>query len=34
MITFIVGCCIGYVIGYGIGLFINELDRKISNGGR
>ncbi len=34
MLTFIIGACIGYVIGYGFGLLINELDRKISNGGR
>ena len=34
MIMFILGICFGFVIGYGLGLFINEWDRRIKNGGR
>jgi len=34
MITFLCGFGLGLVIGYGLGLFIDKLDKEIKNGGR
>jgi NhaP-type Na+/H+ or K+/H+ antiporter len=34
MTTFILGIMLGFVIGYGLGLFIDRLDNRIKNGGR
>lgn len=34
MTTFLFGLMIGFVIGYGMGLFIDKLDKRIKNGGR
>jgi len=29
-----VGLMIGFVVGYGLGLFIDKIDKRIKNGGR
>lgn len=34
MISFIFGICLGFMVGYGLGLFIDRLDKRIKNGGR
>jgi len=34
MLTFILGLAIGFSSGYGLGLFIDKLDKRIKNGGR
>ena len=34
MIKFVFGLMLGFTIGYPFGLFINQLDRRIKNGGR
>ena len=31
---FILGLAAGFVVGYGIGLFMGEWDKRIKNGGR
>ncbi len=32
MTSFLFGIMIGFVIGYGLGLFIDKLDKRIKNG--
>jgi len=32
--VFMMGICIGFVIGYPFGLFINKLDKRYKDGGR
>ena len=34
MLMFTFGLSLGLVIGYGLGLFIDKLDKRIKNGGR
>jgi len=34
MTMFLFGLAIGLVIGYGLGLFIDDLDKRIKNGRR
>jgi len=34
MIGFLFGLVIGFSVGYPMGLFINEWDKRIKNGGR
>jgi len=31
MVTFLLGVMCGFALGYGLGLFIDELDRTIKN---
>ena len=31
---FILGLAIGFIVGYGLGLFIDKWDKRIKNGGR
>jgi NhaP-type Na+/H+ or K+/H+ antiporter len=32
MTSFFLGLCLGFVVGYGLGLFIDKLDQGIKNG--
>lgn len=34
MFMFILGLAVGFVAGYGLGLFVDEWDKRIKNGGR
>jgi NhaP-type Na+/H+ or K+/H+ antiporter len=34
MTMFLLGLMLGFVIGYGVGLFIDKIDKRIKNGGR
>jgi NhaP-type Na+/H+ or K+/H+ antiporter len=34
MTAFLFGLAIGFVVGYGLGLFIDNLDKRIKNGRR
>lgn len=34
MFMFILGLAIGFIVGYGLGLFIDKWDKRIKNGGR
>jgi NhaP-type Na+/H+ or K+/H+ antiporter len=34
MFMFLLGVGLGFVVGYGMGLFIDKLDKKIKNDGR
>lgn len=34
MTGFLLGICIGFAIGYGLGLFVDKLDKRIKNVGR
>jgi hypothetical protein len=34
MTTFLLGLMLGFTIGYGLGLFIDKIDKRIKNGGR
>jgi len=34
MTMFLLGLMLGLVIGYGLGLFIDKIDKRIKNGGR
>jgi NhaP-type Na+/H+ or K+/H+ antiporter len=31
MTSFIIGLCIGFIVGYALGLFIDKLDKKVKN---
>jgi capsular polysaccharide biosynthesis protein len=32
MTTFLLGLCLGFSVGYGLGLFIDKLDKRIKDG--
>ena len=32
MTGFILGLCVGFALGYGLGLFVDKLDKRIKNG--
>ena len=34
MTMFLIVLMLGFVIGYGVGLFIDKIDKRIKNGGR
>ena len=34
MTSFVMGLCLGFIIGYALGLFIDKLDKRIKNGRR
>jgi hypothetical protein len=34
MTTFLLGVMLGFVVGYGLGLFIDKIDKGIKNGRR
>jgi NhaP-type Na+/H+ or K+/H+ antiporter len=34
MTTFLLGIMLGFVVGYGLGLFIDKIDKGIKNGRR
>jgi hypothetical protein len=34
MATFLLGIMLGFVVGYGLGLFIDKIDKGIKNGRR
>jgi NhaP-type Na+/H+ or K+/H+ antiporter len=34
MTSFIMGLCLGFIVGYALGLFIDKLDKRIKNGRR
>jgi capsular polysaccharide biosynthesis protein len=34
MTSFLLGLCLGFAVGYGLGLFIDKLDKRIKDGRR
>jgi NhaP-type Na+/H+ or K+/H+ antiporter len=34
MTSFLLGVCLGFVVGYGLGLFIDNLDKRDKDGRR